>query len=248
MANLSDIITDYSPPASGVNVPLRSTITVEFGLHMDEARLQEDFFIEGPDTDQFIGPGLLSLDYPENISQGDLDDFLRSPGYKGIVQGTYEFESVSGVSTTLTFTPTRPLAATTEYTVNISETLDAEGNTVSGHVTWGFSTGTGSIEELPSSISTSILAAAPQAIALAVQEGEFAVLGTLPKDHSIEQDLNLEEIIVEFNKDIDSGSVSAANITVETIPATDHPGASASAAGDLAKTVEVTGRQLKIKI
>jgi len=248
MSNLVDVIVDHFPPVDGTNIPLGSQITVTFNREMDTDRLQEDFFIEGPDTDQFVGPGQVELKFPQNISQGDLDDFLRSPGYTGIVEGSFEFETVSGVSTKLIFTPTRPLAATHDYKVYVSDTLDADGNDITGMVYWEFQTGTGSIEELPSTISTSVLAATPQAQALATDLSALQVVKTTPSDHDIEQSVDLAEIVVEFNKEIDPASVDADSIIVQALPATDHPKADVSAAGDLAKSVEVDGNKLKIKI
>ena len=95
MPALSDIIDDTFPGSGDVGVPLQSAITVLFDRAMDHTELQLDFFIEGPDTDQFIGPGLLELTSPANISQGDLDNFLRSPGYAGLVQGVFTFKYIS---------------------------------------------------------------------------------------------------------------------------------------------------------
>ena len=47
MANLVDIISDHFPPVSGVSVPLKSTIWIDFDAHMDIDSLQESFFLEG---------------------------------------------------------------------------------------------------------------------------------------------------------------------------------------------------------
>ena len=95
MANLIDVIIDNFPPVSGISIPLGSTITLSFNVPMDEAGLSETLFLEGPDTDQYIGQGLTELVDPSNISQGELDDFLKSPGYKGIAQWTFSFESIT---------------------------------------------------------------------------------------------------------------------------------------------------------
>ena len=80
MANLLDIIQDTFPADADVGVPLLSQITVLFDREMDEVSLDESFFVEGPDTDQFVGPGLAFLEFPNNTSQGDINDFLKSPG------------------------------------------------------------------------------------------------------------------------------------------------------------------------
>jgi hypothetical protein len=248
MPNLVDVIVDHYPPVDATGVPLRAQIIVDFNREMNTDRLQEDFFVEGPDTDQFIGPGLAELQFPQNISQGEIDDFLMSPGYAGIVGGTFEFETVSGVSTRLIFTPSRPLAPLFDYKVHVTDTKDIDDNDISGIVFWGFQTGTGSIEELPSTISTSVLAAAPQAQSFASDLDPLEIIKTIPSDHEVEQSIDLSEIIIEFNKEVDPASVDPDTIVVQALPATDHPQADVSAAGDLAKVVEVNGRQLRIKI
>ena len=128
MANLVDVIVDHFPPVSGVAIPLGSEITIEFNVEMDPTSLEDNFFVEGPDTDQFIGEGLTMLVEPDNVSQGDLDYFLQSPGYQGIVQGEIVIDVVSGVGTTLTFIPTQPLYPLIEYKVNLSDPEDAIGD------------------------------------------------------------------------------------------------------------------------
>lgn len=248
MTNLVDVIVDHFPPVDGTNVPLLSQITVTFSREMNTDRLQEDFFLEGPDTDQFIGPGQAELIHPDNVSQGQLDDFLRSPGYTGIVEGEFEFETVSGVSTKLIFTPSKPLTPLFNYKAYISETKDIDDNDIEGIVFWEFQTGSGSIQELPSTISTSVLAAAPQAQALALDLASLEVVSTTPSNHSVQEPTGLSEIVVEFNKDIDPASVDPDAIVVRTFPATDHPQADVKPARDIAKSVEVSGKQLKIKI
>jgi len=248
MADLIDYISDYFPPASGVSVPLQSDVWVQFSVEMDTDRLEEDFFVTGPDTDQFIGPFMAELVDPDNVSQGDLDDFLRSPGYTGVVQGEFSFVTVSGVSTKLIFSPTNPLAPSTTYSVFIGDTLDADGNTLSGDVTWWFETGTGSIQELPSNISSSILASSPQALAQLAAQSPLSIVKTIPADHSVENDVDLTEIVIEFNKNLDSDSITDDNVTVETTPATDHPNASVTSEGELAKDLVIEGNRLKIKV
>jgi len=58
MADLKSIIQDYSPAAGSASIPLSSTVTITFDRLMDEDSLSREFFISGPDTDQFIGPGV----------------------------------------------------------------------------------------------------------------------------------------------------------------------------------------------
>jgi hypothetical protein len=248
MPNLVDLIADHFPPVSGLNVPLQSDVTITFNELMDESRLEEDVFIEGPDTDQFVGPGLIELRDPNNVSQGDLDDFLQSPGYSGIVSVDYTFETIGGTQTKVTLNPTRPFAPSISYRVFIGETLTASGLVASGHLTWPFQTGTGSIEELPSDISTSILASAPQAISALSEATPLSVVSTVPANRSIEQDTDLSEIVVEFNKNLDASSIYDGSVEVETIPATGHPAAAVQISGDLYTLIQVEGNRLRIKI
>lgn len=249
MPNLIDTITDTFPANDDTAVPLITTISITFDREMDEERLQEDFFIEGPDTDQFVGPGQIELQY--NVSQGEIDDFLQSPGYKGIVAGTYDFsESVSGVNTKLNFTPNKPLAATTLYTVVLSDTLDKLGNDITGIVTFDFTTGTGSIEEIPSTISSSVLSTSVIESSQPVSVTEaLSLVSSSPADHSVQHDPDkTREIVLVFNKAIDPASVNDSRVTVVAQKATDHPGISVKANGELSKTLEVEGNALKIKI
>lgn len=249
MANLEDVIVDHYPPVSGLDIPLSSPITITFDRLMDEDELEDHVFVEGPDTDQYIGPGLFELRDPDNVSQGDLDDFLRSPGYQGIVEGTFTFEEVDG-GTKLTFTPTLPFATDTSYTVHLLETIDTDDNTVSGHVTWPFESGTGSITELPTNISTSVLAGAIVTgnIATGLPIASLEIVSISPADHSVENTPYWNEILVEFNGPIDPDSVTSGVVLIDTIPASDHPSLSIIANEDIQSTLEVSGNFLKIKL
>jgi hypothetical protein len=258
MANLLDIIVDTFPANNDVGVPLLTTVQILFNEAMDEDQLTEHFVLTGPDTDQFIGPGLSMLLNPDNISQGELDDFLRSPGYPGIVSGELTFEKVdvsdpdvlvSGVPyrTRLTFTPSQPLAALTEYKFLISQSDTISGVTYSGIYSLTFESGTGSIEEIPASVSSSVLTSTMLPVALQTA-GAMTVKRTTPLDHAIEQAINLSSIVVEFTKDIDETSVTSDMITILAEPASDHPNTVATAQGYLAKTVTVSGNKLTISI
>ncbi len=251
MADLISIIEDTFPANEDLGVPLRSTITLTFTSHLDEESVDEAFFIEGPDTDQFVGVDLDLQIFPDNISQGD--DFLESPGFAGIVQGVTKLNILtSGVTTQLEFTPTHPLAALTKYIVHLSDVNGSDfttfsGITYSGHITFSFTTGTGSIQEVPTTVSTSVLTTLNQKSSVSSLT-PFKVVTTSPVDHSIEQKTTTPEIVVEFNKDIEPSTVIAEDIEVKTIPATDHPSGIDKALGDLAKNVVVEGNKLKIKI
>ena len=239
---LPEIITDYFPANGDVGVPLSSTVTVTFDRVMDTGRLKEDFFIEGPDTDQWIGPGLMELKDPANISQGDLDDFLKSPGYRGIVQGSFEFKIIDSngnevaadnaeARTKLFFTPNQPLFPLITYTVHLVETLDSQGTAWPGYVGFNFESGSGSIEQLPSSISSSILStgALPSTGISTGSTTGMTVLSSAPVDFSINNSSELSEIVINFDKELDAATVTQDKVVVETSVASDHPNLTASA-------------------
>jgi len=242
MPTLASIIENYSPPNGSVGVPLSSTIIINFSCLMDEDSLEEQFFVEGPDTDQFVGSGVAEFHtYPDNVSQGD--DFLESPGYAGIVQGTIVITTVSGKSV-LTFTPTNPMAALTLYTAHLPEADDSGGTNYTGHITFSWTTGSGSIEVLPDTASTSVLTSLVSSLSSLTA---LEVVKTIPEDLSADNEITLETIEIEFNKYIHPASL-ADNITVKTYSATDHPSATATAIGDLATAVTVEGKKIKIRI
>jgi hypothetical protein len=256
MSTIRDIIVDNFPPVSGLSIPLGTTVSITFNrMMLTTSGLSDTFFLEGPDTDQFVGPGLIEVQqYPDNISQGELSDFLMSPGYRGIVDGTFSYLTVSGGSiptsgTQLIFTPSKPLAPSTSYTAHQGETYDASGVLISGYVTWSFETGTGSIIALPNTISTSVLAQAFRAPGMAPSASNpLSVISTTPKSHSVEQDISLTEIDIEFDKNLDATSISSDMISIVSFPATEHPNANVKATGELVFNYEVSGNMLKLKI
>lgn len=261
MATILEILDDYFPPNSGVSVPLRESITVLFDREMDEDSIEEEFFIEGPDTDQYVGPGFNLLEFPDNLSQNPDDDFLNSPGYAGIINGEYTFVKIDMSDADLTvltapyrtkmvFTPDSPMTPMTQYTAHIPEVLDLLGNTHSGHLIFSWTTGTGSIEYVPETFSSSILVPGSTTLGIESQGSAAAleVFSTTPKDHAIQVDVETNEIVVTFNKNLDAASVTQDNVTVETLMITDHPKASGEADGELIKTLEVSGNKLTIRI
>ena len=257
---LSEIVKDYFPANGDVGVPLATVITMTFDRVMDTGRLKEDFFIEGPDTDQWIGPGLMELKDPANISQGDLDNFLKSPGYRGIVQGSFEFKIIdlngnevaadnADARTKLFFTPDQPLYPLITYSVHVTETLDATGTAWPGYIGFSFESGSGAIEQLPASISSSVLSSglSPSTIEASTTTG-MKILSSSPVDFSINNSSDLSEIVINFDKDLDAATVTQDRVTVETSVASDHPSLVASAKGKLAKQLIVSGKTLTIKI
>jgi len=249
LADLIDFVVDTEPSNDATGVPLLiNPYFLLLGSDYDEDSLLEGLFLEGPDTDQFIGPGGAYLRFPDGISQGNLDEILESPGYKGIVAGTVTISGISG-NTRIMLDPSLPLYASTDYKLFLTNILEVDGETeISGMATVSFQTGSGAIEEVPTDTSTSVLATTAQASRAIDAIAPLIVKKTTPADHAIQQDISLEEIEVEFNKSLDASTVSADGIMVETFPATDHPKLSTPALGELATAVEVDDNKLKIKI
>ena len=250
MSTLLGLVKDTYPANDDVGVPLRSVVTITLsGVDYDEDSLCEGFFLEGPDTDQFVGPGMILQTDPDNVSQGDLDDFLASPGRYGIALAEVTVSGVNG-DTLVSLIPNRPLAANTIYNVNLTGVLESDGTTeIDGYVIFSFTAGSGSIEEVPASISTSVLSQGSSGGVGGLQSATtLTVVSTTPADHSIEVDPELSEIIIEFDKALDPNSVDNNSILVETESATDHPGVTITSVGRVATRVEVVGSQLKVKI
>ena len=248
MSALLDAVVSYEPVVSGVSVPLLSNIIIVLsGTDYDTTSLEEGFFLEGPTGDQFYGPGLIPLEYPEGIPAEDVQDILDTAAdLTTIVDSTVTV--TTGVNTTITLDPTYPLQASVEYNVNLTDVLDAAEDTISGFVTWSFTTGTGSIEELPEDISTSVLATSIQASSAILSAAPLKILKTTPADHSVQNSPNLEEIEIEFNKAIDATSIDSASIKIEGLPVTDHPSSDVSSSGDLYRGVTVDGAVVTLKI
>lgn len=246
MANLVDFVSDTEPQSGALGFPLRGNpYFLLIGSGFDTTSLEEGLFLEGPEYTHQVGPGGYAHEY--NPATGDIS-LIDTPGYLGTVPGTVTVSTVSG-NTRVLFDPELPLAALVDYKLVLSDVLELDGTTeISGIITLSFTSGSGAIEEIPSEVSTSVLANTSQAVSAGVAVGPFLVEKTTPADHSVQQDIALEEIEIEFNKAIDSDSVSADNIQVQTIPATDHPATSITALGNLTKTVEVSGKKIIIKI
>jgi hypothetical protein len=136
---LSSIIDLVHPTVSGLGVTVNDQAWVLFDRAMDETTLSAGcFFLTGPDFDTWIGPGMDVANDVLSAGSGS-EDVLESPGFEGIVQGSYSFERVSltdppttvtGVydtvgsghlyRTKVLFSPTNRLQGDTEYTVHLS--------------------------------------------------------------------------------------------------------------------------------
>jgi hypothetical protein len=129
------IVLNSASPANGdQGIPLANTISVIFDREIDETTLNAGtFVVSGPETDLATGPFLALAQDP--LRPND-EDFLTSPRYTGIVQGTYTFQRLDQFNspsdafdysgggetfrTKVTFTPSRPLSASVLYTVLIA--------------------------------------------------------------------------------------------------------------------------------
>lgn len=250
MSDLLNRIKNTQPANGDIGVPLLSTLTVTLsGLDYDEDSLIEGFFVEGPDTDQYVGPGLQLLSYPDNVSQNtNLDDFLQSPGYRGIAIGDVTVTGIAG-DTVVTFSPAYPLAALTDYVLNLHSVLASDGITdIDGFVSLSFQTGTGSIEEIPSTVSTSVLNTTASIPILDSNGTPLSIVKITPADHSIENSIDTRQIIIEFNKPIDPASVTDDTVSVVTSAISDHPSLNVTTQGELVKSMQVSGNLLIISI
>lgn len=240
---LIDQVIDTFPANDDVGVPLRTTISITLdGVDYDTDSLKEGLFVEGPDTDQFVGPGQIDLRYPANVSQGEVDDFFSSPGRKGIASGIVDV-TTSGGNTVVTFTSGLPLAASTIYTVTMGEILEADALTAyDGFITVSFTTGTGSIEIVPSTISTSPL---QQSIVL---PDILTVVSVSPLDRSVENDPSVHDIVITFDRDLDDTSIEADDITITIESVSDHPAVYQAPIKSVAKVITITNNLLQIRI
>ena len=137
MDSLSSIIDLVHPTVSGVGITVNDQLWILFDRAMDETTLSAGcFFVTGPDFDTWVGPDLGV--YNEALSNGSgSDDVLESPGFEGILQGTFSFERISLTSldpvdiqdtigsgmlyrTKAILTPTNRLQGDTEYKVHLS--------------------------------------------------------------------------------------------------------------------------------
>ena len=128
-------IISISPVSGASSVSVNTSISIIFDQEIDTFRLKNGgIIVEGPDQSKAIGPGFLDLQPPSTNE----DDFLTSPGYKGLKNVSYLFSRVDGSGasidyydygdtaeagqlyrTKVTIIPKEPFAALTEYTVYI---------------------------------------------------------------------------------------------------------------------------------
>ena len=338
---------------------------------MDEHLLsQGNLFVAGPDFDTWSGPDL--ADYLDRESVGTEDEILQSPGYHGVVQGSYSFQRLDPLSNTVTsgidttgdgtlyrtkviFTPTTRLQASTDYTVYLTgdeasgdsldtgvssrtvyDTLATIGNTstvdavfgesysgsindtyhveittsgfvgtarfkywttshptksvalktrrggtllsngvtvsfpegtyvlndtwtcvvkphdiFSGNLTWPFLTGTGSIQEIPSTAATSVIGDTVVPPTLTTSSSTFSVESTLPADKATNQTIPADStytVTVTFSDNIDPLTVaSGVSYSIEAT-AVDGDSVEHPASGVLQVAHSVSGDTLSLVI
>jgi hypothetical protein len=120
----------------------------------------------------------------------------------------------------------------------------------SGQIYFEFDTGSGSIQALSSTTSTSVLSSLNQLGASSITP--ITVLTTDPSDEDVQVNRDLNLITVNFSKVLDASTVTDDNVTVTVTSLTDHPLADTQVAGnrngELSKLLTVSGQTLTIQI
>jgi uncharacterized protein (DUF427 family) len=104
-----------------------------------------------------------------------------------------------------------------------------------------FTSGTGNIQEVPETASTSILGDLNNP----VDESEFQVVATTPNDTEIKVEPSIKIIKVEFNNDIDATTINDKSVSITVEPTTGYD-PSTSGLRKVNKFLYVTGRNLYI--
>ena len=126
-------VESVNPANTQTGVVLGSPVTIIFDSEIDTSTVGRAFILEGADSDRWTGPDMILFDRPTTAVP---DYYLDSPGYKGIVQGTFEYTkldalgasvssptydpSASTFKTKLVFTPDNVLAPGVEYRVYVA--------------------------------------------------------------------------------------------------------------------------------
>jgi len=131
--DLVDLIDSVYPTDAATGIPLRTSITVIFSTEMDEPSIEDNFFVEGPNQENWSGPDLMLWSRPSAFSSDTESlNLFRSMSEGGLVAGTISFSRVnisdpsaysgfdySGAGnsfrTKMTFAPTNPYVSRTTY-------------------------------------------------------------------------------------------------------------------------------------
>lgn len=119
---------------------------------------------------------------------------------------------------------------------------------MSGSSTWSFKTGSGSIQAVPSSTSTSVLG---DVGAASVDTTPFEVVETNPPHLGSQVALHRNEIIVDFTDPVDPATISQDSVTVEVHPVRGaYTGNDTEDIGEVPKVLSLSNsnRRLTIKI
>ena len=88
-----------------------------------------------------------------------------------------------------------------------------------GSLSWTFSTGSGSIQTIPTSTSTSITGS----LVPTISSVTFAVAEITPKDRTTNSILTTKRITIEFTKDVDSSTVTSERVKIMAYPVNGDP-------------------------
>lgn len=217
-------IESVHPLDASLGLPLQTQIHVVFNQLMDEATITTStFLISGPDESTWSGPDLQLWD------QVPPEEILSTTTGEDFIEGAISFsqEMIGGNPVTkAVFTPTTPLRADTKYVIYLAgdEGLDPDVATpitaldstkLVGTYVWNFSTGSGSVQEVPTTSSSDV--SAPPQVSSAVAE-EFLLSTTIPTDQATNLDISTDTITLNFNTEVDATTVdSAISIVADSV-------------------------------
>lgn len=117
---------------------------------------------------------------------------------------------------------------------------------MSGSSTWTFKTGSGSIQTVPSSTSTSVLG---DVGASSVDTTPFEVVETNPPHLASQVPLYKNEIIVDFTDPVDPATITQDSVTVEVHPVRGpYTGNSTEDIGEVPKVLELSNNDTRLTI
>lgn len=206
-------IESVHPLNNSLGSPLQSTISVVFNQLMDESTISSStFLVSGPDSSTWSGPDLKLW---ESKSESP-EDMLSSFNGESYVPGSITFETIdSGTKTKAIFTADQPLREDTQYTIYLTgdEGIDddvappiaaIDVTVLVGTYAWRFTTGSGSIQEVPETTSNAVAGDG----VLPSLSAPFDVQATVPANRSTGVDVST--VTIQFNRDVDSTTVNSA--------------------------------------
>jgi len=126
---VSPTIDSVYPTSGATGIPLGATVWAIFDQEIDANKIEGAFFVIGPDHSLWTGPDQVRWN---RLLQPEPQEFLESPGYNGIVQGTWSVQKVNaqgqsvsvpsyspggGYRSKVIFTPDEYFAALIDFTV-----------------------------------------------------------------------------------------------------------------------------------